>query len=84
MEDASQASEPREMDVSRTTIFVLVILTLLISILGTWTVLSQLNAATPVAADRTTASGQVSFEITPPPVTAAATGQVAFEIKNPE
>jgi hypothetical protein len=73
------------MDVSRTTIFVLVILTLLISILGTWTVLSQLNAATPVAADHATASGKVSFTITPPPQTdAIASGKVTFAIKNPE
>ena len=70
-------------DISRNTIFVLVILTLLISAVGTWTVLMQINTNNPAAPATVHAtSGQVSFTISPPakPASAGATGQVAFEL----
>jgi hypothetical protein len=73
-----------ENDISKNTIFVLVILTLLISILGTWTVLSQINAH-PASTQATEhlASGQVSFALwhTAEPTATNATGRVAFGIK---
>ncbi len=74
-----------EGDISRNTIFVLVILTLLISVLGTWTVLSQINAgpAQPPAQEHPVSSGQVGFTLVAPPgpPMGDATGHVAFEIR---
>jgi hypothetical protein len=73
-----------ENDISRNTIFVLVVLTLLISILGTWTVLTQLNN-TPMPQQypaQGQTSGHVSFALAPPaqPSSSQATGHVAFTI----
>ena len=68
-------------DVSRTTIFVLVVLTLLISVLGTWTVVNQLSFA-PVSrvAPAPPASGEVGFTVQRPPPPVTATGKVVFRI----
>jgi len=76
-----------ENDISRNTIFVLVILTLLISILGTWTVLSQITSGPapqqpPHVASQ---SGEVSFTLQAPPQpqTSSDKGVVGFIIKKP-
>jgi len=71
-------------DISRNTIFVLVILTLLISILGTWTVLTQVNAG-PVArpdVGSPVAGGTVGFTLQAPaePKLDDTTGRATFEI----
>ena len=72
-------------DLSRNTVFVLVILTLLISILGTWTVLSQVNAG-PAAASAPSpggGSGHVSLTIgKPQPVVGDVTGHVVLAINH--
>ncbi len=72
-------------DLSRNTVFVLVILTLLISILGTWTVLSQVNAG-PAAVSAPPAgggSGHVSLTIgNPQPVVSGTTGHVVLAINH--
>jgi len=76
-----------ENDISRNTIFVLVALTLLISVLGTWTVLTQINAGpTPAPNMPQAASGHVQLTIInpnekPQPVSTAATGRVVFDVK---
>lgn len=70
-------------DISRNTLFVLVILTLLISVLGTWTVISQINAVPSThQATSQSGSGEVSFSLAPPPppATDGATGRVAFQL----
>jgi hypothetical protein len=71
-------------DISRNTIYVLVILTLLISVLGTWTVLTHVQGTpAPVISE---AGGEntarVSFSIgkSPAPPQDAATGRVLFEV----
>ncbi len=73
-------------DISKQTVFVLVVLTLLISILGTWTVLSQMpqGVVAPVGEGRET-SGTVSLRINPPVggEPESATGQVIFKINPP-
>jgi len=70
--------------ISQNTIVVLVVLTLLISILGTWTVLSQINAsAAPQSVSHNTGSGKVSLSIEQPapPQVDSTTGHVVFEIQ---
>ena len=77
-------------DISKTTITVLVLLTLMISVIGTWTVLNELSNVKPVQ-QSSAATGKVELTILPngnanaiansPQQTSAATGQVALEIK---
>lgn len=73
-----------ESDISRTTIYVLVLLTVLVSILGTWTVLSHASGTpAPVVRDQPVATGKVEFMITAPPqsIVDTATGTVGFVIQ---
>lgn len=71
-------------DISKTTITVLVLLTLMISVIGTWTVLNEVNGVKVVSQGSST-SGVVSLNIQPPsqptePV--AASGKVVLNILN--
>lgn len=71
-----------EEDISRNTLFVLVILTLVISILGTWTVLSHVDNP-PMPVNRGPSdNAEVRMEITQPPeqVVTPTTGQVTFSV----
>lgn len=73
-------------DISRNTIYVLVVLTLLISVLGTWTVLSHVQGGpAPIISDSGTGSdsGKVSFAIAkmPEPKQDLTTGEVVFQIR---
>jgi len=72
-------------DLSKKTITVLVVLTLLISGLGTWAVISEINNVNVPVQEGRSGSGQVSLNIVSPtePVQNSATGQVVFEIKKP-
>ncbi len=80
-----ETQTPASGDVSRNVILVLVILTLLISILGTWTVLSQIGAGHLPSSSQPAApgSGEVSFTLQAPPGPSidAATGHVAFVVQ---
>ena len=74
-------------DISNKTIVVLVVLTVIISVLGTFVVLNEVsNLEKPnirtVVRDETTQQGRVSLEILPreEPLTGSATGKVTFEI----
>lgn len=74
-------------DISNKTIVVLVVLTVIISVLGTFVVLNEVsNLEKPnvrtVVSDQTTQQGRVSLEILPneEPLTASTTGHVTFEI----
>ncbi len=73
-------------DISRNTIFVLVILTLIVTALGTWTVLNHIEAGSvPVAQSHPVGSGEVQFVIGQPSTPASkagepVTGQVSLEI----
>lgn len=71
-------------DISRKTLFVLVVLTLVISFVGTWTVLSQISSGSAVQQPlpEQASSGKVQLEITPPSVPSQTTGQVIFNIQN--
>lgn len=72
---------PQDNDISKTTITVLVLLTLIISVIGTWTVLNELN--TVKVTKSSTATGTVSLNIRAPPgepVTDGATGRVTLNI----
>jgi hypothetical protein len=72
-----------DQDFSRKTIFVLVLLTVIVSLLGTGLVLYEVNTA-KIASRPATAQAQVSFEIIEPgtqqSATNQATGYVALEI----
>jgi len=67
-------------DISKNTLFVLVILTLIVSVLGTWTVLNNLNAPS-VASQASSETGQVQLVVAPPQTANDATGQVVFNIE---
>lgn len=89
MDEVNQASAnsnaPSEGgDISKTTITVLVLLTLMISVIGTWTVLNEVNSV-KVISQGSSSSGVVSLNIQPPisqsePV--AASGKVVLNILN--
>lgn len=72
-------------DISKSIIILLVILTVVVSILGTWVILeeiSQLQTA-PVTAQDGTASGRVNIKIIEPGVpTSSSTGKVTFTVIN--
>lgn len=68
-------------DISNRTILILVILTVIVSTLGTLTVLEAANSAqtTPVPVGNTqVSSGQITLKIASPPPT--PTGQIILEI----
>ena len=72
-------------DLSRNTIVVLALLTLVISIIGTWTLISEINSVgVSSGSSRPADTGTMSLKITTPgsdvPVSGAATGQVVFKI----
>jgi len=71
-------------DISNKTIVVLVILTVIISILGTVVVLNEVSNMKfqgPATQKTSTSNGQVSFIITESKEPVSSTGLVTFEIK---
>lgn len=71
-----------DVDISKTTITVLVLLTLMISVIGTWTVLNEVNNV-KLASKESQSSGIVSLNLQSPnqpkePV--ASTGRVTLNI----
>jgi len=70
-------------DISKTTITVLVLLTLMISVIGTWTVLNEVNSV-KVVSQGSQSTGVVSLNIQsanqPAPEPVAASGRVVFGI----
>ncbi len=71
-------------DVSKKTLLVLVILTIVISLLGTWTVINEANQAgarTQQSESTSTTTGKVSISIERPPQPVSTTGKVILEIK---
>jgi hypothetical protein len=81
-EQSQPSMQPQEMDISKTTITILVMLTLIISVIGTWTVLSELNNVKVVKGS--TATAKVGLTIaqpnTAPPQAVETTGKVALKI----
>lgn len=82
----AQSSATQEVDVSRSTIIVLVMLTLIISVLGTWTVLHETNPVKVVSRNALPVGGEVRLNILPPgtdpnqgPIS-STTGQVSLII----
>jgi amino acid transporter len=80
-------------DIPKGIILVLLIITVLISVLGTWTVLDQVNsmrAVQPTAGPKSSATAQVGITIIDPDAPRAvrepslATGRVSLMILNPE
>jgi len=71
-------------NISRQTLFVLVVLTLIISFVGTWTVLSQINSGLTMQspAPKQTSTGKVQLEVRQPSIPSQTTGQVIFTIQN--
>lgn len=67
--------------ISKSTILVLVILTVVISLLGTWTVLNEVNSVkviTPESSKDSTSSGEVRLTVIEPPEPVQSTGQVVL------
>jgi len=72
-------------DISKTTVGVLLILTIIISVIGTWTVLNSVDSRPPIQIQKQTESasnvGQVKVKIGPEPViTSDTAGQVKVKI----
>lgn len=70
-------------DVSKTTITVLVLLTLMISVIGTWTVMNEVNSV-KVVSQPSSSSGKVSLNLqgaSTPAEPVAASGKVVFGIR---
>jgi len=92
-ENIVQAAQPApiirdtEPDMSKTTITVLVLLTLMISIIGTWTVLNEISSVQSTQHQTASSVGRVSFTIRNPnqqaqsaPTSVPATGKVVLSI----
>ena len=75
-------------DISRNVLFLLVVLTVVFSLLGAWTVLSHVNAGqAPSVPQQRVSSGQVSLTIGSPQTSEMsdfATGKVVFNIAQPK
>lgn len=67
-----------EDDVSRSTVIVLVLLTLTVSAIGTWVVLSSMPASVPEAPD--TGQGEVVLSLDAPPLSQKASTDVGGEV----
>jgi len=89
MDQVTEEQKPEKRDVSRQTLVVLVVLAVVVSLLGTFTVLRETGGATKVFVDKTNehpaTSGKVSLTIVSPnsplPVQeSGATGQVTLKI----
>jgi hypothetical protein len=79
------AASEQQPDISKTTLAVLVILTLMISIIGTWTVLNEISAVKLYAKAPSSSSGVVKLNVLPPPGSVPAqasstTGMVVMNI----
>lgn len=70
-------------DLSKNTLLVLVVLTIIISLLGTWTVISEsskMASSSPFTPGNPEASGKVTIDIQPPVQNVAVVGQVILNI----
>ena len=66
-------------EISKNTIIILVVLTVIISLLGTWTVLTEVNKVKMDDDGTSSISGQVKLTINPPNEPIATTGRVILE-----
>ncbi len=74
-------------DISKNTLMVLVVLTIIISLLGTWTVANEATKVSSIRQadnDNSVASGKVSLSVSEPPQPVIATGKVTLNIINSE
>ena len=76
---------PEKMDISKTTVTVLVLITLMISVIGTWTVLNEISSVKATTQHQeSSSSGRLSFSVgdsdnaLSEPV--SATGKVALSL----
>lgn len=68
-------------DISKTIVVVLIIATILVSVIGTWTVLNTVNREIAKKFSVSKAYGQISVNIAPP--VKGGSGQVNVNIQNP-
>ena len=74
-------------DISKNTLLVLVVLTIVVSLLGTWTVIneaSKVRVAEGMADDNPSSTGKVSISVKEAPEPVGATGQVVLNIIDSE
>lgn len=77
---AASPADSGATDISKTTVTILVLLTLMISVIGTWTVLSEVNNV-KVVKQESSSVGKVSLTIQGPEEPApSATGRVALNL----
>jgi uncharacterized membrane protein len=80
--------EGKEDDLPKSIVVILVVLAVAISILGTFTVLNEMNRinSAPVQQGTPTQSAKVQFQVSGPAVgqSAPAIGKVIFRVENPE
>ena len=65
-------------NISKNTIIILVVLTVIISLLGTWTVINEVNNVKTTAPTQSSSSGQIKLTINTPPEPVQTTGQVVL------
>ncbi len=70
-------------DVSNQTVAVLLVLTILVTIVGTWLVLDSLTAASAAPSDESRQQAEVSFTLINPPESRQA-AEVGFELITPQ
>jgi len=75
-----KAAEPNA-DLSKTTLVVLVLLTLVISVIGTWSVLNEVNSVKATQEAAGTKTAEVSLNLVAPAQPSKATGQVVFNLE---
>ncbi len=73
---------PDKNDVSNQTVAVLLVLTLLVTVVGTWLVLDALAVASALPLTEDTQTAEVSLTLIPPPVS-TQTAEVGFKITPP-
>jgi hypothetical protein len=81
-QQATPAAPSQEVDISKTTIAVLVLLTLMISVIGTWTVLNEISSVKIAQPSKpSSAVGEVKMVvINPADNLAATTGKVSLTL----
>ncbi|MBU0758409.1 MAG: hypothetical protein KKF44_10150 [Nanoarchaeota archaeon] len=82
-----KVSPPPKPDISKSVVIILVILSVVISMVGTWVILGEVNSmqSAPVLRGESSQAGQVKLSIIDKNLPAAtAIGQVSITILNPE
>ncbi|MBN1275748.1 hypothetical protein JXA12_05685 [Candidatus Woesearchaeota archaeon] len=72
-------------DISKNTLLILVVLTIIVSLLGTWTVINEAGKvradAAPAVVGEASTTGKVAIDVAAPPEPVSSTGRVVLNIE---